>query len=198
MAPVRINHPGLARYSRTIAAGRHRGRDITLMDVFEAVGAVAAGKMGADELREVEENACPGAGACGGQFTANTMATAIEFLGISPPGANDVPALDPHKDEVAEQAGRLVMELLAKDLRPRQIVTRAALENAIASVAATGGSTNGVLHLLAIAREAGVPLSIDDFDRVASRTPVVASLKPGGEYVATDLHDAGGIRLVLR
>src|SRR5438874_2445916 len=198
MALVRINIPGLALYSGTIAAGRHRGRDITLMDVFEAVGAVAAGKMGADELREVEENACPGAGACGGQFTANTMSTAIEFLGISPAGANDIPALDPHKDDVAEQAGRLVMDLIARDVRPRQIVTKAALENAIASVAAHGGSTNGVLHLLAIAREAGVPLSIDDFDRVASRTPVVASLKPGGEYVAKDLHDAGGIRLVLR
>src|SRR3989442_631755 len=198
MALVRINIPGLALYSGTIAAGRHRGHDITLMDVFEAVGAVAAGKMDAAELREVEESACPGAGACGGQFTANTMSTAIEFMGISPAGANDVPALDPHKDDVAEQAGRLVMELIAKDVRPRQIVTRAALENAIASVAATGGSTNGVLHLLAIAREAGVPLTIDDFDRVASRTPVVASLKPGGEYVAKDLHDAGGIPLVLQ
>src|SRR5438309_1978209 len=198
MALVRINIPGLALYSGTIAAGRHRGRDITLMDVFEAVGAVAAGKMDAVELREVEENACPGAGACGGQFTANTMSTAIEFLGISPAGANDVPALDPRKDDVADQAGRRVMELLAKDIRPRQDVPRAALGNAIASVAATGGSTNGVLHLLAIAREAGVPLSIDDFDRVASRTPVVASLKPGGEYVAQDLHDAGGIRLVMR
>ena len=198
MALVRLNIPGLALYSGTIGPGRHRGHDITLQEVFEAVGAVSAGKMSRDELREIEENACPGAGACGGQFTANTMATAIEFLGISPPGANDVPALDPRKDEVAEQAGRLVMELIAKDVRPRQIVTKAALENAIASVAATGGSTNGVLHLLAIAREAGVPLNIDDFDRVASRTPVVASLKPGGEYVAKDLHDAGGIPLVLQ
>ena len=198
MALVRINIPGLALYSGTIAAGRHRGRDITLMDVFEAVGAVAAGKMGADELREVEENACPGAGACGGQFTANTMSTAIEFLGISPAGANDVPALDPHKDDVAEQAGRLVMDLIREDVRPRQIITRAALENAIASVAATGGSTNGVLHLLAIAREAGVPLTIDDVERVAARTPVVASLKPGGAYVAKDLHDAGGIALVAQ
>src|SRR5256885_12338322 len=132
------------------------------MDVFEAVGAVAAGKMGADELREVEENACPGAGACGGQFTAKTMATAIEFLGISPAGANDVPALDPYKDDVAEQAGRLVMDLIAKDVRPRQIVTRAALENAIASIAATGGSTNGVLHLIAIAREAGGAVGLGD------------------------------------
>ncbi len=198
MALARMNIPGLALYSGTIGPGRHRGKDITLQEVFEAVGAVAAGKMSRDELREVEESACPGAGACGGQFTANTMATAIEFLGISPPGANDVPALDPRKDEVAEQAGRLVMELVKQDTRPRQIMTRAALENAIASVAATGGSTNGVLHLLAIAREAGVPLTIDDFDRVASRTPVIASLKPGGEYVATDLHDAGGIPLVVR
>src|SRR5690348_14136904 len=198
MALVRLNLPGLALYSGTIGPGRFRGHDITLQDVFEAVGAVSAGTMTAADLREVEENACPGAGACGGQFTANTMSTAIEFLGISPAGANDVPALDPHKDDVAEQAGRLVMELLARDIRPRQIVTRAALENAIASVAATGGSTNGVLHLLAIAREAGVPLNLDDFDRVASRTPVVASLKPGGEFVATDLHKAGGIPLVAQ
>ena len=198
MALVRINIPGLALYSGTIAAGRHRGRDITLMEVFEAVGAVSAGKMSRSELQEIEDRACPGAGACGGQFTANTMSMAIEFLGISPAGANDVPALDPHKDEVAERAGRLVMDLVAKDIRPRQIVTKAALENAIASVAASGGSTNGVLHLLAIAREAGVPLTIDDFDRIAARTPVVASLKPGGEYVAKDLHDAGGIALVAQ
>src|SRR6202030_4478494 len=162
MALVRINIPGLSLSSGTIAAGRHRGRDITLMEVFEAVGAVSAGKMSRSELREIEDSACPGAGACGGQFTANTMSMAIEFLGISPAGANDVPALDPHKDEVAERAGRLVMDLVAKDIRPRQIVTKAALENAIASVAASGGSTNGVLHLLAIAREAGVPLTIDD------------------------------------
>jgi len=198
MALVRINIPGLALYSGTIAAGRHRGRDLTVMDVFEAVGAVAAGKMSRAELREIEDSACPGAGACGGQFTANTMSMAIEFLGISPAGANDVPAIDPQKDEVAERAGRLVMDLVAKDVRPRQIVTKAALENAIASVAASGGSTNGVLHLLAIAREAGVPLTIDDFDRVAGRTPVVASLKPGGAYVAKDLHDAGGIALVAQ
>jgi dihydroxy-acid dehydratase len=198
MALARLNLPGLALYSGTIAPGRFRGRDITLQDVFEAVGAVAAGKMTDTDLREVEENACPGAGACGGQFTANTMATAIEFLGISPAGFNDVPALDPQKDQVAEEAGRLVMRLLERDIKPRQILTRAAFENAIASVAATGGSTNGVLHLLAIAREAGVPLTIDDFDRVAARTPVVASLKPGGDYVATDLHNAGGIPLVVQ
>ena len=198
MALARLDLPGLALYSGTIGPGRYRDRDITLQDVFEAVGAVSAGKITHAELREVEENACPGAGACGGQFTANTMATAIEFLGMSPAGSNDVPALDPRKEQVAYQAGELVMQLVAKDLRPRQIITRAALENAIASVAATGGSTNGVLHLLAIAREAGVPLTIDDFDRVAARTPVVASLKPGGEYVAKDLHDAGGIPLVVR
>jgi dihydroxy-acid dehydratase len=198
MALARLNLPGLALYSGTIGPGRHRGRDITVMDVFEAVGAVSAGKMSQGELHQIEESACPGAGACGGQFTANTMSMAIEFMGISPAGANDVPALDPNKDAVAERAGRLVMELVAKDIRPRQIITRGALENAIASVAASGGSTNGVLHLLAIAREAGVPLTIDDFERVASRTPVVASLKPGGEYVATDLHDAGGIALVAQ
>src|SRR3989449_826548 len=198
MALVRLNLPGLALYSGTIGPGRYRGKDITLQEVFEAVGAVSAGRMTRDELREIEEGACPGAGACGGQFTANTMATAIEFLGISPTGSNDVPALDPHKDDVAERAGRLVMELIAKDVRPRQIVTRAALENAVASVAGTGGSTNGVLHLLAIAREAGVPLTIDDFDRIAARTPIVASLKPGGEYVASDLYAAGGMALVAQ
>jgi len=198
MALARLNLPGLALYSGTIGPGRFRGRDITLQDVFEAVGAVAAGTMTAADLREVEENACPGAGACGGQFTANTMATAIEFLGISPAGFNDIPALDPRKDQVAEEAGRLVMRLIEKNIRPRQIITHDALENAIASVAATGGSTNGVLHLLAIAREAGVQLTIDDFDRVASRTPVLASLRPGGEYVASDLHDAGGNQLVAQ
>ncbi len=198
MALARLNIPGLALYSGTIGPGHHRGHDITLQDVFEAVGAVAAGKMARTELHEIEASACPGAGACGGQFTANTMSTALEFLGISPAGANDVPALDPQKDEVAFRAGELVMQLLTDNVRPRDIITRAALENAIASVAATGGSTNGVLHLLAIAREAGVPLTIDDFDRVASRTPVVASLKPGGAYVAQDLHQAGGIALVAQ
>ncbi len=198
MALARMNIPGLALYSGTIGPGRHRGRDITLQEVFEAVGAVAAGTMSRSELQEIEESACPGAGACGGQFTANTMSMALEFLGISPAGANDVPALDPKKDEVAYAAGQLVMRLLAESVRPRDIITRAALENAIASVAASGGSTNGVLHLLAIAREAGVPLTLDDFDRVASRTPVVASLKPGGAYVAQDLYQAGGIALVAR
>ncbi len=148
--------------------------------------------MGAAELQEIEERACPGAGACGGQFTANTMATALAFLGISPMGANDVPATDPRKDDVAFACGALVMELLAKNLRPRKILTRQAFENAIASVAATGGSTNAVLHLLAIAREAGVPLSIDDFDAISSRTPILADLKPGGRFTAVDLERAGG------
>ena len=198
MALARLDLPGLVLYSGTIGPGRHRGRDITLQDVFEAVGSVAAGTMTEDELREIEEHACPGAGACGGQFTANTMSTALEFLGISPAGANDVPALDPGKDQVAYEVGRMAMRLVVDDVRPRSIITRAALENAIASVAATGGSTNGVLHLLAIAYEAGVALSIDDFDRVASRTPVVASLKPGGAFVAQDLHEAGGIALVAQ
>src|SRR5438309_545004 len=198
MALARLDLPGLVLYSGTIGPGRHRGRDITLQDVFEAVGSVAAGTMTEDELREIEEHACPGAGACGGQFTANTMSTALEFLGISPAGANDVPAVDPGKDQVAYEVGRMAMRLVVDDVRPRSIITRAALENAIASVAATGGSTNGVLHLLAIAYEAGVALSIDDFDRVASRTPVVASLKPGGAFVAQDLHEAGGIALVAQ
>ena len=198
MALARLNLPGLALYSGTIEPGRFRGRDVTVGDVYEAIGAVAAGTMSSAELRDLEEHACPGAGACGGQFTANTMATAIEFLGISPAGFNDIPALDPKKDEIAESTGRLVMELLRKDIRPRQILTRDAIENAIASVAATGGSTNGVLHLLAIAHEAGVPLTIDDFDRISAKTPLVASLRPGGEYVATDLHRAGGIPLVAQ
>jgi dihydroxy-acid dehydratase len=198
MALARLNIPGLILYSGTIGPGRYRGQDITLQEVFEAVGALAAGKISEQDLREIEENACPGAGACGGQFTANTMSTVMEFLGLSPAGANDVPAVDPKKDQVAYAAGELVMRLVREDIRPRSIITRDSLENAIASIAATGGSTNGVLHLLAIAREAGVPLTIDDFDTVAARTPVLASLKPGGAYVAKDLHDAGGMALVAQ
>ena len=154
--------------------------------------------MSDDDLHELESVACPGAGACGGQFTANTMSTALEFLGISPAGLNGIPALHPAKNDAAEEAGRLVMELVRRDTRPSQIVTRDALENAIASVAATGGSTNGVLHLLAIARELGIPLELDDFERIAARTPVVASLKPGGRFVATDVFEAGGVALVAR
>jgi dihydroxy-acid dehydratase len=171
---------------------------VTIQDVFEAVGAHAAGTMSATELHELEGVACPGAGACGGQFTANTMSTALEFLGISPAGLNGIPALDPAKGSAAERAGRLVMELVREDRRPSAIVTRDALENAAASISATGGSTNGVLHLLAIARELQIPFELDDFDRIAARTPVVASLKPAGRFVATDVHEAGGVALVAR
>jgi dihydroxy-acid dehydratase len=198
MALARLDLPGLVLYNGSIAPGRFRGRDVTIQDVFEAVGAHAVGSMSDEELHELEGVACPGAGACGGQFTANTMSTALEFLGISPGGLNGIPALDPAKGDAAEEAGRLVMDVLRRDLRPSQVITREALENGIASIAATGGSTNGVLHLLAIARELGIPLSLDDFDRIAARTPVVASLKPGGRFVATDVHEAGGVALVAR
>ncbi len=198
MALARLNIPGLILYSGTIGPGRHNGHDITLQDVFEAVGARAAGRISDTELRQIEEHACPGAGACGGQFTANTMATAMEFLGISPAGMNEIPALDAKKPDVAYRAGQLVMGLLDQGVTPRSVITRASIENAVASVAGTGGSTNGVLHLLAIAREAGVPLTLDDFDRIAARTPIVASLKPGGEYVASDLYAAGGMALVAQ
>jgi len=198
MALARLDLPGLVLYNGSIAPGRFRGRDVTIQDVFEAVGAHAVGRMSPDDMHELEGVACPGAGACGGQFTANTMATALEFLGISPPGANDIPAVDPTKPEAAREAGRLAMRLLRDDVRPSAIVTRKALENAAASVAATGGSTNGVLHLFAIARELGIPLELEDFDRIAERTPIVASLKPGGRFVATDMHAAGGVALVAR
>jgi dihydroxy-acid dehydratase len=198
MALCRLDVPGLVLYNGSIAPGTFRGRDITIQDVFEAVGAYAAEKIDAEELHAVESAACPGAGACGGQFTANTMSTALEFLGLSPGGMNGIPALNRGKGDAAERAGELVMRLVRDDVRPSQIVTREALENAAASVAATGGSTNGVLHMLAIARELDIPFSIDDFDRIASRTPIVASLKPGGQYVATDIFDAGGVALVAR
>jgi dihydroxy-acid dehydratase len=198
MALCRLDLPGLVLYNGSIAPGRFRGRDVTIQDVYEAIGAWAAGTMSAEELHELESVACPGAGACGGQFTANTMATALEFLGISPPGANGIPALDPGKAQAAERAGELVMRLVRDDVRPSTIITPEAIENAAASVAATGGSTNGVLHLLAISRELGIPFALDDFDRIAARTPVIASLKPGGRFVATDLHEAGGVALVAR
>ncbi|MFZ3209994.1 MAG: dihydroxy-acid dehydratase [Terriglobales bacterium] len=196
MALARLNVPGLMIYGGSIEPGRFQGHDVTIQDVFEAVGAHASGRMTDAELADIENHACPGAGACGGQFTANTMATATEFLGISPMGSASVPATDPKKDEVGFQAGVQIMELVRRDLHPCAILTRNALENAIASVAASGGSTNAVLHLLAIAREAGVELSIDDFDRVSARTPLIADLKPGGRFVATDLYRAGGIRLL--
>jgi len=198
MALARLDVPGLVFYNGSIAPGRFRDRDVTIQDVFEAVGARAAGRMTDEDVHELEEVACPGAGACGGQFTANTMATVIDFLGISPRGLSGIPAAHPSKSEAAREAGRLAMQLVRDDTRPRQILTRAAFENAIAAVAGTGGSTNGVLHLLAIAREAGVPLVLEDFDTIAERTPIVADLKPFGRYVATDVYEAGGIGLVAR
>jgi dihydroxy-acid dehydratase len=198
MALARLDIPGLVLYNGSIAPGRFRGRDVTIQDVFEAVGAAAAGKMSNADVHELEGVACPGAGACGGQFTANTMATALEFLGISPAGLNDVPATDPAKHEAAYEAGRIAMRLVRDDIRPSQIMTREALENAAAAVAATGGSTNGVLHVLAIAHELGLDLTIDDFDRISERTPIVADIKPGGRFVAVDLHAAGGVALVAR
>jgi dihydroxy-acid dehydratase len=198
MALGRLDLPGLVLYNGSIAPGRFRDRDVTIQDVFEAVGAHAAGTMSPAEVHELESVACPGAGACGGQFTANTMSTALEFLGISPAGMNGIPALDRTKEEAAYDAGKLAMEVLRADVRPSRIVTRQALDNAAASIAATGGSTNGVLHLLAIAREFGIPYELEDFDAVAARTPVLASLKPGGRFVATDVHEAGGVALVAR
>jgi dihydroxy-acid dehydratase len=198
MALCRLDVPGLALYNGTIAPGTFRGRDITIQDVFEAVGAYAAGRIDAAELHEVESSACPGAGACGGQYTANTMSMALDFLGISPAGLNGIPALNRGKGDAAEECGRLAMKLVREDIRPSHIITREAIENAAASVAAAGGSTNGVLHLLAIAHELQIPFSIDEFDQIAARTPIVASLKPGGQFVATDLFDAGGVALVAR
>jgi dihydroxy-acid dehydratase len=198
MALSRLDIPGLALYGGSIAPGHLSGRDLTIQDVFEAVGAYGRGKIGAEELKAIEDRACPGAGACGGQFTANTMSTVMEFLGISPMGSNGIPAAAPEKDEAAFAAGQLVMELLRRDIRPSQIITRRAIENAIAGVAATGGSTNAVLHLLAIAREAGIALKIDDFDDISTRTPLIADLKPGGRFVANDLYAAGGIQLIVK
>lgn len=198
MALARLNIPGLVLYGGSIAPGNLAGRDLTIQDVFEAVGAYGRGKISAAELKAIEDTACPGAGACGGQFTANTMSTVMEFLGISPLGSNGIPAMVDEKDKAAFDAGKLVMELLRRDLRPAEILTRKAVENAIAAVAATGGSTNAVLHLLAIASEAGVELKIDDFDRISSKTPLLADLKPGGRFVASDLYRAGGIQLIAK
>ena len=198
MALLRLNVPGVVVYGGSIAPGRFHNRDITIQDVYEAIGARAVGKMSEEDFKDMEDHACPGAGACGGQYTANTMALALQFLGLSPMGSADPPANDPRKDEVAIEAGRLVMQLLDRGLKPAEILTRASFENAIAAVAATGGSTNAVLHLLALAREADIPLDIDDFDRVSSRTPIIADLKPGGHYVAVDMDRAGGARLLGR
>jgi len=198
MALARMNLPGLVLYGGTIAAGKYRGKDVTIQDVYEAIGANAAGKMSDAELHELENVACPGAGACGGQYTANTMSTVMELIGLSPMGFNGIPAMDPRKDEVAFRCGELVINLLKKGIRPSDILTKKAFENAIASVATTGGSTNSVLHLLAISREMGVPLHIDDFQRVSERTPLLANLKPAGKYVAADVDAAGGIPVIAK
>ena len=195
----RLDVPGVVLYNGTIYPGMYKGkRQATVVTVFEAIGAYRAGKITLDELYEVEQVACPGAGACGGQYTANTMSTACEFLGISPAGFNGIPAEDPAKDEAARRTGGIVMDLVRDDVRPARFVTRRSIENAIASVAATGGSTNGVLHLLAIAHEYGIPLDIDEFGAIADRTPIVADMVPGGRYTAADMHEAGGVALVMR
>jgi dihydroxy-acid dehydratase len=198
MALGRLDLPSVIFYNGTIMPGSVRGVDADIVTVFEAVGAYRAGKISAEELYEIESLACPGAGACGGQYTANTMATVLEFLGLSPGGLNGIPAEDPAKDQAAYQCGELVMRLLRAGMTPSSIVTRDAIENGIAAIAATGGSTNGVLHLLAIAREFGVPLALDDFDTIAERTPLIADMRPGGRFVAADLYRAGGVGLVMR
>ena len=198
MGVIRLNVPSLVLYGGSIMPGKYRDRDVTILDVFEAVGAHAVGKISDADLQEIEAVACPGAGACGGQFTANTMAMVLEFIGLSPMGSASVPAVDPRKDEVGRKAGALVMELLRAGTRPSDILTRAAFDNAIASVAASGGSTNAVLHLLAMARERGIELHIDDFDAVSKRTPILADLKPGGRFVAADLDAAGGTPVLAR
>jgi dihydroxy-acid dehydratase len=198
MALARMNLPGVVLYGGTIAPGNFRGKDVTIQDVYEAIGANIAGKMSDTDLHELEDVACPGAGACGGQYTANTMSTVMEMIGLSPMGFNSVPAMDAQKDQISFECGKIVMSVLQQGLRPRDILTREAFENAIASVAATGGSTNAVLHLLAIAREAGVTLEIDDFQAVSERTPILTDLKPSGRFVASDMHRAGGIRLLAK
>jgi dihydroxy-acid dehydratase len=198
MALARMNLPGLVLYGGTIAAGKYRGKDVTIQDVFEAVGANAAGKMSDEDLLALENVACPGAGACGGQYTANTMSTVMELIGLSPMGFNGIPAMDSRKDEAAFRCGEIVLNLLKNGIKPSDVLTKAAFENAIAGVATTGGSTNAVLHLLAISREIGLPLDIDDFQRVSERTPLLADLKPAGKYVAADVDAAGGIPVIAK
>jgi dihydroxy-acid dehydratase len=198
MAMARLDLPAVMLYGGSILYGEHRGRKLTVQDVFEAIGAFNAGRIDARELNEIESRACPGAGACGGQFTANTMATAFEMLGVSPLGFNGVPAVHPRKEEVAFETGRLALAVLREGLRPRQIITKKALQNAIAGVMATGGSTNAVLHLLAVAREAGVKLTIDEFDRISRKTPLLADLKPWGTFTAPEMYEAGGMAVVAR
>ena len=198
MALARLNIPGLVLYGGSIAPGKFEGHSVTIQDVYEAIGSHSHGDMSDARLKALEETACPGAGACGGQFTANTMALVCEFLGIAPMGLSSVPATDAGKARAGHRAGELVMDLLRGDITPSKIITKTAIENAIAGVAATGGSTNSVLHLLAIANEAHIPLTIDDFDRISSRVPIIADLKPGGRFVATDLYAAGGTALVAK
>jgi dihydroxy-acid dehydratase len=198
MAVIRLDVPALVLYGGSIMPGNFRGRDVAVGDIFEAVGANAAGRMSDADLKALEDVVCPGPGACGGQYTANTMAMALEFIGLSPMGTAGVPAVDPGKDEIGYRCGQLIMDLLKRGIRPSDILTRQAFENAMAGIMASGGSTNGVLHLLAIAREAGIPLTIDDFDAISSRTPLLADLKPGGRYVAVDLQRAGGIPLMAK
>jgi dihydroxy-acid dehydratase len=198
MALARLDIPGLALYNGTIYPGTYKGRNVDIVSVYEAIGAYRAGTISLDELHDIENAACPGAGACGGQYTANTMSTVLEFIGLSPAGLNGIPAEDPKKDEAARRTGELVMDLVRRDVRPKAIVTRESLDNGIASVAATGGSTNGVLHLLAIAHEFGIPLDIDDFGAIADRTPIVGDMKPGGRFSASEMYEAGGVGLVMR
>ena len=198
MALLRLNIPGLILYGGSIMPGHYKGRDLTIQDVYEALGANVAGKMSDEEFLAIENSACPGAGACGGQFTANTMATVLECIGLSPMGTASVPQVDQRKHDVAARCGRIVLDLVKTELRPRDIVTRKAIDNAIASVATTGGSTNAVLHLLAVAREAGIPLSIDDFQTISERTPLLVDLKPAGRFVAVDVDKAGGIPVIAQ
>ena len=198
MAMARLNVPSVMLYGGSIAYGEYKGKRLTVQDVFEAIGAFNAGRIDAKELNTIEGLACPGAGACGGQFTANTMATAFEMLGVSPMGYNGVPAVDPRKAEVAYETGRLVMDLLREGVLPRDIITAKSLHNAIAGVMATGGSTNAVLHLLAVAREAGVKLTIDEFDRISRKTPLLADMKPWGHYTAPEMYEAGGMGVVAK
>lgn len=198
MAMIRLDIPSLMLYGGSIMPGNLNGKDLVVQDVFEAIGAYAAGKISAEEFKAVEDHACPGPGACGGQYTANTMATLAEIIGVCPMGYADIPAMADEKDNVAYRAGELILKIIEQDLRPSKIITRKSLENAVASVACTGGSTNGVLHTLAFAREAGIPFTLDDIENISKHTPLIADLKPTGKYTAVDVHRAGGIRLIAQ